>query len=124
MLFAGNSNRRMSASLMDEIMGSDEQEDLNPHSSYQDVIKELEKLDIDFGNVTIAEILQIISKKITQVFEMCKSADPNYPFRRYEITPENQHLHIIKTHVQEVAIWLYDGERAAMPADLKKYMLI
>lgn len=122
MLFGAYTNRRMSHSLMDEIFAIEEEvkEELTLHSSYQEVIKELEKLSIYVKQCTIVEILHILDVKLQEVYVKCKSADSNCPYRRYEITPQNQNLHLIRTNIRETAIWIYDGQRQDIPIELRK----
>jgi hypothetical protein len=128
MLFGAYPNRKMSQSFMDEIFGIEDEdevkEELTPHSSYLEVIKELEKLSIDVKQCTIVEILHILDVKLREVYVKCKSADSNYPYRRYEITPQNQKLHLIRTHIREAAIWMYDGQRHDMPVELRKKVFL
>ncbi len=122
MLFHANTNRKISASLFDEMFDMEVENTINL-SNFQEIIKELEKVKIETANKTIEALLEEIQQKEQEVFEMYSLAHTNYSFSKYQRTLYYKKIHAIRTQIKEVAIWLFDSQVNAMPFELKKHFI-
>jgi uncharacterized protein YfbU (UPF0304 family) len=122
MLFHANTNRKISASLFDEMFDMEVENTINL-SNFQEIIKEPEKVKIETTNKTIEALLEEIQQKEQEVFEMYSLAHTNYSFRKYQQTLYYKKMQAIRTQIKEVAIWLFDNQVNAMPFELKKHFI-
>lgn len=122
MLFYANPNRKINASLFEE-MFDQEVENIKTLSNYQEIIKELEKAKIETANKTIEALLEEIQQKEQEVFEMYSLAHTNYSIGKYQQTLYFKNLQAIKTQIKEVAVWLYNDDSSAMSKKLRSQLI-
>jgi hypothetical protein len=83
MLFHANTNKKISASLFDEMFDMEVKDTINL-SNFEEIIKELEKVVIETANKTIEALLEEIQQKEQEVFKMYSLAHTNYSFSKYQ----------------------------------------
>jgi hypothetical protein len=88
------------------------------------VVKELNNLNIDTANKTITEVLKETYLKEQDIFDIYGLAHTNFSLDRFHKTLYYYNLQGIKSHLKEVALWLYDGKVMNIPPDLKTQMHI
>jgi hypothetical protein len=74
MLFAANSNRKISASLFDEMFDLEIDNTLTP-SNHQELLKELELLKFETSNKTIEALLEELQQNQQKVFDLYGSGN-------------------------------------------------
>lgn len=84
-------------------------------SSYKIINEELLQLGINTKDLTITELLNIISKRILN--ELCLSRKLNQNFYNSE---NGNILNVLLLNVREVAYNLYDFDTTKMPDELKE----
>jgi hypothetical protein len=114
MLFYTNSNRKISASLFEEMFEM-EDENTHIHSNLQVFAYDPINLEIETCNKTIKILLEEIEQKQQEVFEMYSLAHTNYSFNKYQQTLYYKNIQVITNQIKEVALWLFDGDISAMP---------
>lgn len=120
MLFAANSNRKISASLFDEIFDH-EPEDTAAPSKQQQLLKELEQLKFDRSNKTIEALLEELQQNQQKVFDLYGANQINYSFSTYKQTVHYKNIQLLRNEIKQVAVWLYDNDISTMPAALRQY---
>lgn len=123
MLFHASPNRKISASLFEE-MFEIEVANTDTLSNYQEVVAALEKLHIETANKAIEVILGELEQKQQEVFEMYSLAHTNYSFTKYQNTLYYKNIQAIRVQIKEVALWMYDGDCNAMPIQLRKQFFL
>ena len=88
------------------------------------VTKELNSLNIETANKTISEVLKETYLKEQEIFDMYGLAHTNFSLNRFHKTQYYYNLKCIKTHLKQVALWLYDGKLMNIPLDLSTQMNI
>ena len=121
MLFAANSNRNLSTSLLNEMFDIEEEtlEPLNLH----EVLQELEQLKIETPNKTIELLLEELQQNQQKGFDLYSQANTNYSFSIYQETEHYQNVQSFRNEIKQVAIWLYDNDSTTMPLELRKHFI-
>jgi hypothetical protein len=122
MLFAANSNRKISASLFDEMFDLDLDNTLTP-SNHQELLKELELLKFETSNITIEALLEELQQNQQKVFDLYGADHINYSLSAYQQTTHYKNIQLVRNEIKQVAIWLYDNDITSMPLELRKYFL-
>jgi hypothetical protein len=120
MLFSANSNRKISASLFDEMFDF-EQENTAVSSNHQELLKELEQLKFITSNKTIEVLLEELQQNQQKVCDLYSLDHINYSFSSYQQTLHYKKIQVIRTQIKELALWLFDGQLNAMPFELRKH---
>jgi hypothetical protein len=120
MLFAANSNRKISASLFDEMFDLELDNTLTP-SNNQELLKELEQLQFETSNKTIEALLQDLQQNQQKAFDLYSADNINYSFSIYQQTAHYKNIQLLKDEIKQVALWLYDNDITAMPLELRQY---
>jgi hypothetical protein len=120
MLFSANSNRKIRASLFEEMFDMEDENTLI-HQNLQAFAKEPTNLEIEISNKTIEALLEEIEHKQHEVFEMYSLAHTNYSFKKYQQTLYYKDIQELRTQVKDVALWLFEGEINTMPFMLKRH---
>jgi hypothetical protein len=120
MLFAANSNRKISASLFDEMFDLEIDNTLTP-SNNQELLKELEQLQFETSNKTIEALLEDLQQNQQKVFDLYRADQSNYSFSVYQQTAHYKNIQLLKDEIKQVALWLYDNDITAMPLELRQY---
>jgi len=122
MLFASNSNRKISTSLLDEIFGIEE-EDTLVTSKHHELFQELEQLKIENSNKTIELLLEELQQNQQKGFDLYSLANHNYSLSDYQQTDHYQNIKLFRNEIKQVAIWLYDKDSSAMPSEVLKHFI-
>jgi hypothetical protein len=122
MLFESNSNRKISASLFDEMFDI-EIVNTQALSNRQEILKELEELKFETSNKTIEALLQELQQNQQKVFDLYSADNINYSFPVYQQTSHYKNIQLLRDEIKQVAIWLYDNDITTMPLELRKYFL-
>jgi hypothetical protein len=120
MLFAAKSNRKISASLFDEMFDL-EIENTAITSNHQELLKELEQLKFKTSNKTIEDLLEELQQNQQKVFDLYGADHTNYSFSTYQQTSHCKNIQLLRNEIKQVAIWLYDNDITAMPLELRQY---
>lgn len=120
MLFAANSNRKISASLFDEIFNH-EPEDTAAPLNQQELLKELEQLKFDSSNKTIEALLEELQQNQQKIFDLYSANHTNYYFSTYQQTVHYKNIQLLRNEIKQVAVWLYDNNVSTMPAALRQH---
>lgn len=120
MLFAANSNRKISTSLFDEMFDLEIDSTLTP-SSHQELLKELEQLKFETSNKTIEALLEELQQNQQKVFGLYGADHINYSFSTYQQTSHYKNIQLLRNEIKQVAIWLYDNDITTMPLELRQY---
>jgi hypothetical protein len=120
MLFAANSNRKISASLFDEMFDLELGNTAAP-SNHQELLKELEQLQFETSNKTIEALLEDLQQNQQKVFDLYRADQSNYSFSVYQQTAHYKNIQLLKDEIKQVALWLYDNDITAMPLELRQY---
>jgi hypothetical protein len=105
MLFAANSNRKISASLFDEMFDLELDNTLTP-SNHQELLKELEQLKFETSNKTIVAVLEELQQNQQKVFDLYGADHINYSFSSTNNTLHYKNIQLVRNEIKQVAIWL------------------
>ena len=122
MLFAANSNRKISASLLEEMFDLEIETKLAP-SNHQELLKELEQLKIETTNKTFEVLLEELQQNQQKVFNLYCLDHINYTFSENHQTLHYKNVQLLRNKVKQVAIWLYHGDINTMPLKLRQYFI-
>jgi len=120
MLFAANSNRKISASLLDEMFDLEPDMTLTP-SNNQELLKELEQLQFETSNKTIEALLEELKQNQQKVFDLYGADQINYSFSTFQQTSHYKNIQLLRDEIKQVAFWLYDNDITTMPVELRQY---
>jgi hypothetical protein len=120
MLFAANSNRKISASLFDEMFDLELDNTLTP-SNHQELHQELEQLKFETTNKTIEDVLEELQQNQQKVFDLYGADHINYSFSTYQQISHYKNIQLLRTEIKQVAIWLYDNDITTMPLKFRQY---
>jgi 23S rRNA maturation-related 3'-5' exoribonuclease YhaM len=120
MLFAANSNRKISASLFDEMFDLELENTAVP-SNHKELLKELEQLKFETSNKTIEALLKEIQQNQQKVFDLYRADQINYSFSTYQQTLHYKNIQLLRNEIKQVAIWLHDNDITTMPLELRQY---
>lgn len=122
MLFSANSNRKISASLFDEMFDF-EQENTAVHSNHQELLKELEQLKFETFNKTIEILLEELQQNQQKVYDLYSLDHINYSFSSYQQTLHYKNVQLLRNEMKQLAFWLYDYDITTMPLELRKHFI-
>jgi hypothetical protein len=105
MLFAANSNRKISASLSDEMFDLELDNTAVP-SNHQELLKELKQLKFKTSNKTIEDLLEELQQNQQKVFDLYGADQINYSFSTYQQTSHYRNIQLLRDEIKQVALWL------------------
>lgn len=122
MLFAANSDRKISTSLFDEMFDLKLDNTLTP-SNHNELLKKLEQLKFETSNKTIDALLEELHHNRQKVFDLYCLDHINYSFSVFQQTLHYKNIQLFRTEIKQVALWLYNYDRTTMPLELRKHFL-